>query len=236
MKQGMTVAPEAKPLSPDQLGDNVVGFQEVKPKEEIDLRKTEEEKVREQTEQLENEQSGPQRMMICPNCGLDIRQLQDRIPTEDEKARWIRHVFGEERFTRSYSLFGETVTVVFRNASTKENDEIVAQLQDDVVNGEIPVPSLISNTASIYRSQCYFLAVCLLSLAKEGVTKQYPSVTADTYKPDNDKDTRRPVRRAYEKIIQPLPEAIIQTLIYYLKDFEALMSTFIRHSDDPDFW
>jgi hypothetical protein len=230
------VAPGAQPLDPQAIQQQdgpEVG-------KHVDLRQSPEEVAEEKKEEEKQEEQAA-RVTVCPACGTDLRFTQEREVSDEEKERWLRHILGEERFTKDYDLFGGRVQVVFRSCLAAENDSVTNQIQTDVDTGEISSGPL-SGPIITYRTQCYFLALYLQSIyrvgGKEPSGATYKVVNATNYPPEGDDDKREPVKRAYEKIIRgsDMPEGLLNSLICCMKDFDVLTGTLLQHSNDPDFW
>jgi len=176
----------------------------------------------------------------CPACGFEFDVKGEPQVTDMEKRRWLRHVLGEDRFTRVHELFDGALTVTFRTRTTAENDEVFNQLTLDIRDGTIPEAPAFASPAYIARMCRYLLTVSVESIARidpEGKmpvkTTNYPEVNGDNYVT---KDGEKPIVVAHAEILSPMSEALVASLLNEHKNFEATVGTLIVRSNDPDFW
>ena len=169
---------------------------------------------------------------FCPNCSIDLRGFKEREVSDEEKTLWLRHVLGEERFTKAYSMYGGRVNIVLRSRTLEESNAVFEQLKVEP-SGEGMTglePEFLSKVNS------YALVSSLASYNDE----VYPPVTRENY-PDTEhlleeEEHRSAVALAYEKHIQKLPEGVVSAMIQCLNDFDHLVQVLQQHCNDSDFW
>jgi hypothetical protein len=175
----------------------------------------------------------------CPACGCTLVDNKVEV-TYEEKTKWLRHILGEAKFTKDYSMFGGRIRVRFRSRSMAENDAIFNQLTEDIRNEKIPEAPAFASPAYVTTMYRYMLAVSLEKLEKRSPDGKAPSI--QVY-PDmtnlplaKDGDTRSAVTRMHDDTIVGMDEGFVAALMATHRRFENLVSELIRHGEDPDFW
>lgn len=198
--------------------------------------------VAEKTVELDKEpeeKAGSETIKMCPSCGVLLSEENEIKPTELEKDRWLRHILGEPRFEQTFTLFGGRLAVTFRSRTTVENDIIFNQLTEEVRSGEIAEFAGVMSPAYFTRMGRLMLTYSLVSLetfeGSVGKLTSYPVVTEATY-PATVMDKRLPLLRAHDIVTVERSEGQLSAILVAHRRFEALIQTFMRHSDDPDFW
>ena len=206
--------PEApKPFVPEVKSEQVVEEQPVK-------------------EQPEVKQDSSIEAKICPHCGLEYNKaLVVAEPSRDDKTVWLRHILGEPRFTKEFVELGGKLKVVLRSRTTEENDQIFAQLEDDIKNGVISDAPIAVNAAYIHRMQRLMLACSLKSISPIH-ENDYPVITSKDYSDP----TKRAVVVAHDKLIAPMSEGMLAILLACIKKFESITRVLIMHTEDENFW
>jgi hypothetical protein len=166
----------------------------------------------------------------CPNCSADLYNYIERPVSEEEKQRWLRYVMGERRFSKVFTLFGGKVKVTLRSRTLEESDAVFAQLKAEVKDGEQPM-----DPKTVFRTQCYFLGCCLERIEgrNEGLPGGEGFPELEAYESEGDVGR---VLQMYNKVIKPMDEPFVGTLLKCLSDFDNLMTVLMNHSDDTDFW
>lgn len=219
------IPPAAKPLSPSSLGASrgapdgpVLG-----PK--VDLT---EPKIPETEDATESEDTP----MVCPNCSADLRGLAEKEVSEDDKTCWLRHILGEETFTKTYSLYDGQLRLTYRNSVAQDNGAVLRQLQEDLKNG-------VTQAETVFRAQVYYLGFYLAAVDRGDNEQVYLRPSDDTYAPDVVKEGERTatlLERVYDRLTSEFSEGVLTTLVFWMKDFEATAVTLMRNSATPDFW
>lgn len=235
----------AKPFSPDSIGDTKVagltvmeGTANVQSPAEVVVEKTIDLRGEDKAETKPAEVA----IKMCPACGCNITANAEPVTTDDDKNRWLRHILGEAEFTQSYKLFDGKIEIEFRSRTTGENDEIFAQLSDDMHSGVIPNNPSFASPAYVTQMYRYMFTYSVTKIIRTDSTKPgndvsiYPRVNSENYRPDGKDDKRRPVVIAHALILKPMVEGFLAALLNVHRRFEATVSTLIRHSEDPDFW
>ena len=178
----------------------------------------------------------------CPACGALLEDPSEVLPTDEDKDAWLRHVLGETRFVRTYTLFGGKVEITFRTRTSAENDIIFNQLSDEVRAGEINEFGGIMSPAYYARLNRLMLMYSLKGVEfrdkTEPIGHTYPEVTDAAYPKADDKDERPLVVRAHDKLFggPGLSAGLLAGMQTVHRRFESLVVTMTRHADDPGFW
>ena len=68
----------------------------------------------------------------CPRCRLDLKtDYQEKQVTHQVKLDWLTHELSQIRFEQSYSLYNNSIVVVFRSLTTQESDSAFRQVALD---------------------------------------------------------------------------------------------------------
>lgn len=178
----------------------------------------------------------------CPACGVTLNDPYELKPTEEEKDMWLRHILGEPRFIRTFTLFSGKVAVSFRSRTSTENDVIYNQLTNEVKDGLITEFGGIMSPAYYARMNRLMMMYSLKSVElrdkSEPRITDYPEITDKAYPKTDDKDERPLVVRAEAKLFgnSMFSEGLLSAISTAHRRFESLIAVLIRHSDDPDFW
>ena len=179
---------------------------------------------------------------ICRACGAPAHIDGELDVSEEDKTRWLRHVLGENRFTQAYDVFGGRIKVTFRSRTTAENDMLFKQLTHEINEHQLPEAPYFSSPAYVARLNRLMLVTSLKQVRKVSANIEeapdaitdYPEVTEQSYPIGEDMVT--PVGRAHETILQSMDESMVAVLMTLLRRFDALTSTLVNRSSDPDFW
>jgi hypothetical protein len=182
------------------------------------------------------------RLRICPACGLRMDDKDNIDISEDDKLRWLRYVCGEPRYTKTFDLYGGRLKLILRSLTTEETDSIFNQLNDEVTSGKLTGVPAYASPAYIARMYRLLLTTSLARIEKlmpdkldQPLVEIYPEVNAENY-PSGAKDGHRPVAIAHDKILGKMGEGMVAALLAAYRHLEVLITTLVRHSEQPDFW
>jgi hypothetical protein len=173
---------------------------------------------------------------LCPHCGQDYTRAASEISEEDKEA-WIRHVLGEEYFTKTFEVFGGRMKVTFRSRKDYENRDISLELSKYVQD----LKSIINSQSIHAEVSKYNLAISLQEIVtydKEGVpdTRVFPPIPKEEFFRAWEKEGSSVSKRLYEERIADLGPGQIAALSTSMLRFDQLQLDLARHSNDPDFW
>lgn len=178
----------------------------------------------------------------CKHCRRNLKfMLGLPKPTEDEKRAWRRHVLGEPRFVKTYSMLGGAVMITLRNRQMGETEMLYAQLTKDVDAGILP-PGAVGSTMHFLRQNQLLaaLSLCKLELLADPEKPKvylFPEVTADAYPSQTGSDAQTPLGRAYDAVQKAMPnEAVASMVMACSCNFEQLVTELTERADDADFW
>jgi hypothetical protein len=153
---------------------------------------------------------------ICPNCKVDIDNFTSANPSVEDKRRWLRHIMGESRFCKEYSMYGGAAVIMLQSRTVKDGDEIVrklSKLRDDAA----------FEPASIFEAMGRMrLAYSLKSITYSDRKDAY-DVTAEGFD-------------AVQARLLALPEAILEMLLHCQSTFDDLTAELSVKGIDTNFW
>jgi hypothetical protein len=174
-------------------------------------------------------------VVICPRCGWDVdRDEYDEITTDDKK-RFVRTVLGGGRYTKSRTLLGGALDIVFRSVKPNEMDCILKQLREDSNDGKI------SGEAEylVYYSR-YMLTCTLQSVGRESEGKNF--VTLDEVLGEkveaalSGPTAATPLPALYASMSKDWQEGLHAILMVAMRQFEKEYDVLIHRAYQPDFW
>jgi len=175
----------------------------------------------------------------CPVCGADLTTNRPPVIDESDRDSWVRHLFGEERFRKSYLRVNGTVRIILRSRLASETDEIYRQIAADVADGTLSsAPGFMLGSPNLSRMNRLVLAMSLERVEKADGTPilVMPVVSTEAYPPVDDKDKNQPVARAYAKLINKLGDNALAVLMSCLRDFEKITMSLTFESSQASFF
>lgn len=164
--------------------------------------------------------------------------VEDPIEAHD-KANFLAHVLGGERFTKAYPLFNGHLIVTFRTRTSSEDEACARQSFDDeqLENGFGGSSPAVRDTQRIQRYLDYQFLGSLASLQfKDQPPRQFDAFTTPIRDGNEDKLGWSALRQAridlYGEISQPLRFALRNMH----GKFETLVSRLAQAAEQPDFW
>lgn len=173
---------------------------------------------------------------FCPACGVNLGAFAEREIADEDKTLWLRHVLGEEKFTKVYPLYGGVVAIKLRTRTEQEISAIHQQLQQN----PITMPGGGVDPMQVHMTHKYMVTYSLMSIVSqsENISEvvDFPPISEAEY-PSEDGDTNLPIARACrERLDEKLPPGLITAMITAVLDFEQLVYVLQQRSPDPDFW
>lgn len=173
----------------------------------------------------------------CPHCGIPPHIASGITQPDDvDKKRWLRHLLGEERFLKEYDLVaGQDIKIQLRTRTVAENDAIMAQLADEVAAGQLSPEPPTLNPAYVLRMHRLMLAASLNRFIPKH-PEVYPLVCEANYPAADKNDTRRPISRAYDRLLGGLPIGLLNIMVEKLRVFEGICYGLSLRGYDANFW
>lgn len=161
-----------------------------------------------------------------------VKEESQLLPEVDQndKLAFIAHMMGAPRFSKSYTLYGGALNIVFRTLTAEEDEACVkaatAKVPDPVLRN-VPENEHLSmlQTAATERIrvyQEYKMIVSMKSVQRQGTLVELPDVTD--------------LAEAYESFISTSAQPFLATVRYISNRFETLVNTMLALSETPDFW
>jgi hypothetical protein len=171
---------------------------------------------------------------FCPACGTNLKLLKEREVDDEDKNRWLRHILGEGRFSKTYDLYGGQIIITLQTRTVSELEAVFEQLKREpvVTDGTLlgVEPEFLSKLNG------YMLVYALESVSGVEVPP-YKAVTEENYPAEGDDDKiSLPVARAYRERLASLSPALLASMGDCLVDFDHLTTTLRQHGADSDFW
>lgn len=173
----------------------------------------------------------------CKHCSRDLASLRTMVkPTEEDKKAWMRHILGEERFRKEFTLMGGKLKVTMRSRTAAETDMIFQQLNRDAVNGVIPNIAAFANPTYYARLHRITAVISLerLELEQAGPNPVvFPPVT-QAYTPVDGKTV---LEIAEAAVIGRLShEAVVNAVTWCARAFEGICRELLERMNDSNFW
>ena len=161
----------------------------------------------------------------CPNCGWDLSKKDTLEVTEADKQMWVRHLFGVDRFIKSYPLYGGNIVAVLRTRRTQEQDFLVNRITEEKRSGKL--------TAELvqYWLSRYALCLSLQSIRMGGQVYEFPELV------DANGTLSMPANERFDKAIPAnWPEGLTSALIHALTHFDVFTSRLTFMARDEGFF
>lgn len=170
----------------------------------------------------------------CPRCKWDLGSEKPPEPSSDDMAVFLAAILGDNRFVKSYKLFGGKLGVAFRSLTTQQGDLVLKQLAQDSQRG------LVADRADFMRL-FWDYRLCLSLLWYEVDTDRTDAAEAvDQYLEgmfgDGDA-TPLPTLLQRMQRCAPLNEETVWRLVSqtYRNRFQALLDGLEYKANDPSF-
>lgn len=162
---------------------------------------------------------------LCPNCNwptdVDPIHMDTRI-----KTAWFAATLGGKRFTNSYNLFGDQVTLAFRTRTMQEQNAISAQLVKEIRNGDLPA-SPNNFSTGLY----------LTRMRKLQMACSFHTITGmDNPAPEVDLTNENAIAEQHDRIFGNWSEQMYSAAYKEYCRFDELCVRLTEAMNSPDFW
>ena len=173
---------------------------------------------------------------LCPHCGLDYTVWDAEVTPEDKEA-WVRHVLGEEYFTKTFTMMSGRLEVTLRSRKDYENRDISLALSNFLDD----LKSIMNSGGMQVEASKYNLAISLHEIVvydADGTPSlsKYDALEKSEFLNAWESDSPSVAKRLYEERISDMGPGKISALTTALLQFDQLQLQLARHSNDPDFW
>ncbi len=169
---------------------------------------------------------------VAANADWAGKPKEDPIDFED-KLKFLSHLLGAERFTKSYDLFGGALTLTFQTRTGEEESLCNDQAwMDEKINSLGASNSPEAVQGRLNRFMNYRLAGSFKTLQKKGDQPIEFTPFADRGELP---PYTTPIRKSYEDLLK-LPGPIMVVVQQQHHRFETLVAKMTMAADNPDFW
>lgn len=167
----------------------------------------------------------------CNRCGWPITEKVTVEPTKEDIKDFLRAVMGGEVYTKTYTIFGDSVKVSFRTRTGLEDTVIRETIRKLYKEGEI-----LRNTDLLAQIRRFNFACSLALYETPQVTKKF---SEPLVKESGSKDSA--LRSGFfisdtEEKINQLPSQLIGVLMRQFDDFNELVDHLMAKVNDVGFW
>ena len=229
----------ANPIRPPEVKEGIAPGPQISKlielgKVKTDAPEAEEAKVEKQTEETEETN--------CKHCRRNLKSmLRDPVPTDEDKQRWRRHVLGEPRFRRQYTMTQGSVRVTYRSRTMREQQETQLQQTADAAQNRIDNTRFMSLNANTRVLQL-MLAACLervewIDNGQVVKTVEFPESGKVEIPAKAAEKGDRSIHFAHENILEKITsEGLYSMLLQRCYHFNSMIDVLIARGDDEDFW
>jgi hypothetical protein len=171
----------------------------------------------------------------APNPAEPVESEVDKI----DRAAFLAHVLGAERFRKAYTFFGESLTVVFQTRTAAEDEDCSRQaFYDEEIDGSFGTSgSELRNHLRLQRYYDYQFVASLHSIHLKGSSPRVFSISS-TRVPEEYRGTpgHTSLRYARKSLLDELSNPLKTALRTSHNIFENVVYKLIEKAESPDFW
>lgn len=170
----------------------------------------------------------------CPRCRWDLGSPQPPAPSPEDKATFVASILGDNRFVKSYPLFGGKLTIAFRSLATRVGDRVLQQLARDQALGRIADRA---NQLRLFWD--YRLCLSLLWLQVGDDKTDFAAAVDEALEEPTDEDETTNLPRILERLqdTRPLGEETVWRVVSqaYRHEFQATVDGLEFQAGGPSF-
>jgi len=164
----------------------------------------------------------------CARCGWASNADGPSMPTDEDKAEFVRSILGERRYEQSVTLLGGKMVVHYRLITVEEQEALMTYMAKAVER------SKCKNDAEWQVQYLQARLVCMLSKLTLGDnTKVYPALDLQA-EAGGTQDNRIAV--AVDRVMRGWPVSVQGLLVRAMEDVDSTYATLMARGHDPDFW
>lgn len=176
----------------------------------------------------------------CPKCGWHQASKFEVVPTELDKANFIRAALSGGRFEKAYMIFGGRMEVTFRSRIVEESEDVARHLQWQAVTGNMDVRLLYVMAHKMDMA----ISISQVRVFDEGGVMQseqaFPIPTHEVYPriEIEEECSQCLCERVHHKLFvaKGVGEMTYTALYKEFCKFDALYQMLTVRADDPDFY
>jgi hypothetical protein len=144
--------------------------------------------------------------------------------TEEDKERYFKSILSDEPYEETIKLFDGQLTLKFKVLTVQENNDVVAQIETDKVEGRASNSDAYFITVSSYR-----LGLSLVSIDN----KPYSSITKANFTPAKETDSYVAARA---RLMLEWPTPRLSAYLDAFQLFEAKIIQLTKEVQTSNFW